>query len=125
MAPSIPNDKRRYQRARVSLFADCSAQLEQPLRAEALVEDISAGGLRIQISAKVDRDAFGMHMPVRGEILSDNPALQMPFAGKIVWRSAEQADGNPILRLGIAFDAAVVLSEMLQSLKAPQTGVGS
>lgn len=89
-----------------------------------MVEDISAGGLRIQMAGEAHADVFTMNSPVRGEILSDNPALQMQFAGKIAWRSAEKAQGSEILKLGIAFDEGVVLSEMLQSLK-PARGAGS
>lgn len=122
MAETSTNEKRRHQRARVSLLTDCSAQLAEPQIVDALIEDVSRGGLRIHIVDKTPGEVFAMHATVRGEILSDNPAMQMQFSGKIVWRSAEVVDGIKILRLGIAFDAGVVLSEVLQSLKPLRTG---
>lgn len=58
--------------------------------------------------------ANGAH--VRGEIVSDNPALQMYFTGKIVWLAETHEDGQRLLHIGIAFSPDVVLSEVLCSL---------
>ncbi len=122
MPDKAPNDKRRYLRARVSLLADCSAQLAEPRRTEALIEDVSAGGLRIQLTDSSVAAAFAMNTPVRGEILSENPAMQMQFSGKIAWLSELTIDSSTVLRVGIAFDDNVVLSEMLQSLQPLRSG---
>lgn len=122
MPDNAPNEKRRYMRARVSLFADCSAELTEPRQTEALIEDISAGGLRIQINDTAGNAALALNKPVRGEILSENPAMQMQFMGKIMWLSELTIDGLAVLRVGIAFDESVVLSEMLQSLMPVRSG---
>ena len=122
MPDKAPNDKRRYLRARVSLLADCSAQLAEPRRTEALIEDVSAGGLRIQLTDSSVAAAFAMNTPVRGEILSENSAMQMQFSGKIAWLSELTIDSSTVLRVGIAFDDNVVLSEMLQSLQPVRSG---
>lgn len=111
------DEKRRHPRARVSLFADCSAKIDRPTAAEGVIEDVSMGGLRIEIPGLADSAAFPMHSRVGGEIASDNPAMQMPFSGEIVWRQQSAAEGQASLRLGIAFDPEVVLSEVLQSLQ--------
>lgn len=111
------HEKRKHVRARVSLFADCSAKINKPANAEGIIEDISMGGLRIEIPGLNDAAAFPMNSQVAGEIASDNPAMQMPFSGEIVWRQQSPADQQPSLRLGIAFEPEVVLSEVIQSLQ--------
>ncbi|MFO1479792.1 MAG: PilZ domain-containing protein [Turneriella sp.] len=116
------HEKRRHPRARVSLFADCSARLEKPTAAEGIIEDVSMGGLRMEIPGSEDPGAFVMHSRVAGEIASDNPAMQMAFSGEVVWRQQSMADQQPSLRLGIAFDPEVVLSEVLQSLQPQRQG---
>jgi hypothetical protein len=116
------NEKRRHPRARVSLLADCSARLSEPRILEALIEDISAGGLRILIYGNEAGEVLRVDAPVRGEIISDNPALQMPFSGKIMWRREGNAGAEKGLQVGIAFDENVVLSEVLQSLRQGHGG---
>ncbi len=116
-------EKRKHPRAKVNLFADLSARLDTPSAAQGLIEDVSVGGLRIEIPAFEDAAAFSPQIHVAGEIVSDNPAMQMSFSGKIVWREMVTTEGRPSLRIGIVFDPEVVLSEVLQSLK-PQRGAG-
>lgn len=117
-------DKRKAPRARVSFFLDCNVRLDDPAIAEAIIEDLSWGGMRLNFPETPATAAIKSGDKVAGEIESENPALQMPFTGKIVWVAAFLRGGDGRQRVGVRFDDGVVYSEMLYSLRPQENAEG-
>lgn len=116
MAEKKP-EKRRNPRAKVSRFLDCSARLDRPLVNEAVIEDLSWGGMRVNFAKTAVTSYLQAGDSVVGQIESDNPALQMSFVGKIRWIESYNARGQERQRVGVKFDEGVVASEILYSLR--------
>lgn len=114
-------EKRKNPRAKVSRFLDCSARLDKPLVNEAVIEDLSWGGMRLNFAKTAVTSYLQDGDTVIGQIESDNPALQMSFVGKLRWIETYSARGEERQRAGIKFDEGVVSSEILYSLR-PQDG---
>ncbi len=126
MTSSKPeNEQRKAQRARLHFSLDCSIRFDQPQGLDCIVEDISAGGLRINLGNAGGRPALAAGDAVVGSVESLNPALQMNFRGRVMWvREVRDAEGA-IFQAGIAFDPGVVLSELIASLQASGQGAQS
>lgn len=116
-------DKRKAPRARVSFFLDCNVRLDQPAVPEAVIEDISWGGIRLNFQNGTATAGLKTGDKVVGEIESENPALQMVFTGKIMWVGDFLSGGDGRRRVGISFDDGVIYSEVLHSLR-PQGKAG-
>lgn len=110
-------EKRKNPRAKVSRFLDCSARFDRPLVNEAVIEDLSWGGMRVNFAKTMVTAYLQNGDTVIGQVESDNPALQMSFVGKIRWIEVYSARGEERQRAGIKFDEGVVSSEILFSLR--------
>lgn len=113
-------DKRKSPRVRVSFFLNCNVRLDQPAVAEAVIEDLSWGGMRLSFHETPATAAIKIGDKVAGEIESVNPALQMVFKGKIMWVGTFLKGGDGRRRVGVSFDEGVVYSEVLYSLRPQQ-----
>lgn len=89
-----------------------------------MVEDISAGGLRIHLINTTNAPPLRVGDSVTGAIESLNPALQMSFRGKVLWVREIQDPAGAALHAGIAFDPDVVLAELILALQ-PNGAEGS
>ena len=90
---------------------------------DAVIEDLAWGGMRLNFAKTAVTAYLQNGDTVIGEVESDNPALQMSFAGKIRWIEVYSARGEERQRAGIKFDEGVVASEILFSLR-PQNDAG-
>ena len=116
-------DKRKAPRAKVSFFLDCNVRLDQPSVPEAVIEDLSWGGIRLNFHKDAVTAGLKTGDRVMGEIESENPALQMVFTGKVMWVADFLTGGDGRRRVGISLDEEVVYSEVLHSLR-PQEKAG-
>lgn len=113
------NEKRKFQRAKLHFSLDYNVRFDEPKELECTVEDLSAGGLRINLGNAVTGSALAAGDAIVGAIESDNPALQMNFRGRVMWiREAKDVDGAT-LQAGISFDPDVLLSELVVALQPP------
>lgn len=118
-------EKRRNPRAKVSRFLDCTARLDKPLVNDAVIEDLSWGGMRLNFLKTPVTAYLQAGDSVVGHIESDNPALQMSFVAKVRWIEIYTARGEERQRLGIKFDEGVVSSEILYSLRPQDENEGA
>ena len=111
------SEQRRFQRAKVHFSLDCSIRIDQPTGVESVVEDISAGGLRIHLINTTNAPPLRVGDSLTGAIESLNPALQMSFRGKVLWVREIQDPAGAAFHAGISFDPDVVLAELILALQ--------
>ncbi len=110
-------EKRKNPRAKVSRLLDCSARFDKPIVNGAVIEDLSWGGMRVNFTKTASTSYLQAGDAVLGHIESANPALQRSFVGKIRWIENYDERGENRQRAGLKFDAGVVSTEILFSLR--------
>lgn len=88
-------------------------RLYKPAIEDAVLADISVGGMKILISAPLTEVAKGT--AVQGEIHHENPAFHLVFEGRIAWiKPAPGSEAATVL--GIQFSDYTPLPDALMNL---------
>lgn len=106
-------EHRRFERILAQRFGGCTVRLNTPSVANAVLADISVGGMKIMISAPLADALKGT--AVQGEIHHENPAFHLVFEGRIAW-SKTVPEGDTAAILGIQFADYTPLPEALMNL---------
>lgn len=109
----MSTEHRRFERVLAQRFGGCTVRLNTPPVADAVLADISVGGMKIMIGASLAEAPKGT--AVQGEIHHENPAFHLVFEGCIAWsKTAPGGDASTIL--GIQFADYTQLPDALMNL---------
>lgn len=109
----MSTEHRRFERVLAQRFGGCTVRLNTPSVANAVLADISVGGMKIMVDAPLAEAAKGS--VVQGEIHHENPAFHLVFEGSIAW-SKTAPGGDAATILGIQFGDYTPLPDALMNL---------
>jgi hypothetical protein len=113
---SMGMDQRHFKRILAQRFGRCSVKLQTPGIGDALLVDISVGGMKILLEKDIPESMVAVGTAVNGEIGSENPAFRMSFSATIVWRRSSMLDGTMTTALGLCFADYTPLPDALINL---------
>lgn len=109
-------EQRRFKRVLVQRFGGCVVKLAAPAISQAILTDISVGGMRILIEEDIHNDDIQPGTEVSGEIASENPGLCMKFSAAIAWQRPSSVDGEHAIYMGLRFADYTPLPDALMAL---------
>ncbi len=107
-------EHRRFQRILTQRFGGCVVTMHTPHVKNALLADISVGGLKLMLAEP--HTALPAGTAVKGEIHNENPAFHLAFAGQIAWSRESQLPGDMSTVVGVQFADYTTLPDALMNL---------
>jgi c-di-GMP-binding flagellar brake protein YcgR len=109
-------DQRHFKRILAQRFGGCYVKLQTPEISEAILVDISVGGMKILIEKELPETVVAKGTAASGEIGSQNPAFRMSFSATIAWQRNSALDGTMTTALGLQFADYTPLPDALMNL---------
>ena len=109
-------EQRHFKRVLARRFGGCRVQLKVPEAADAMLVDISVGGMKILLEKDLPESAVATGTPVSGEVGSENPAFRMTFSGTVAWQRQQPLDGKMATAIGLRFADYTPLPDALMNL---------
>ncbi|MBX3722439.1 MAG: PilZ domain-containing protein [Turneriella sp.] len=109
-------EHRHFKRVLGQRFGNCRVQLTVPHAIDAVLVDISAGGMKILVEKNPAEAAIAPGTQIKGEIGNESPAFEMKFSAAVAWQRPSVLDGQAAVAVGLQFADFTPLPDALMHL---------
>jgi c-di-GMP-binding flagellar brake protein YcgR len=107
---------RGFKRVLAQRLGHCRVNLAVPAAVEAVLVDISVGGMKILLEHDISASQLTPGATVSGEVTDDDPPFVLPFDASVAWQRPSELDGQAATALGLRFAAYTELPDALFQL---------